>query len=374
MNSGQRPVVVAGAVARAGEIFEGWVRVAGDRIAEVGRGTPEPGAETVEGVIAPGLFDLQVNGGGGRDVLDGAEALELVDRVQLQHGVTAYLPTVISSEPAVARAAVDAIGKRIEHGDSPAIGVHLEGPFLAPEFRGVHREECLRRPSDGVPDYYGSPSIRLVTLAPELPEVGSLIEDLSGRGIAVSIGHTGADAEQAAHAASLGARCVTHLFNGMRQFHHRSPNVPGWALVDDRVQICIVPDGHHVDDLVLELVAEKAPDRVILVTDASAAADAEDGAYTMAGIAIHKTDGTVEDERGHLAGSALTLDAGVRKWMAATDWPLETALEAASERPEPLVGLDVAIREGNVANLVVFDEQGFVQRVMWRGQWTTPES
>jgi N-acetylglucosamine-6-phosphate deacetylase len=372
MTKTRRASLLAGTIARAGDSFDGWIRIEGDRIVQVGQGAPGRGAHRIDGVISPGLCDLQVNGGGGREVLDGPDALEVIDRMQLKHGVTNYLPTIISSEPAVAAAAVRAGQASIAEGNSPVAGIHLEGPFLNPDFRGVHRKECLRRPEEGIPDYYAGADIRLVTLAPELPGAMDLVDELTRRGIVVSIGHTGADVAALSEAASRGARCVTHLFNAMKPLHHRSPNVPGWALVKEALHVCVVPDGRHVDNLILRLVARMAPTRVILVTDASTATDAKDGEYTMAGVDIFKHNGTVEDSRGTLAGSALTLDVGVRNWMAATGQSLPAAIEAASERPARLIGLDVAIREGNRADLVIFDERGFVQSVMWRGLWTTP--
>ncbi len=196
-----------------------------------------------------------------------------------------------------------------------------------------------------------------------------LIGDLTGRGVAVSIGHTGAGAEVASAAAARGAGSVTHLFNAMRRFHHREPNVPGWALVDDRVALCVIPDGHHVDDLVLRLVREKAEDRVVLVSDSSTAAGAPDGRYVMGGVEVFKRGDLVQDDRGMLAGSALALDEAVRRWIEATGASLPAAVEAASERPARLAGLDVGLRRGAPANLVVFDESAVVRAVMHRGRW-----
>lgn len=371
MPSGSAPLVIAGALARSGELVEGWIRVDGDAIADAGTSSPPRGAHRIDGVIAPGLFDLQVNGGAGCDLVVEPESIEAVDRLQLEHGVTGYLPTLISSEPERAAHAVEVIGRRIETGQSPAAGIHLEGPFLDPEFRGVHREEWLLLPADGIPAYYGDRNVRLVTLAPELPGGLDLVEELVGRGVTVSMGHTGATAESALDAIARGAGCVTHVFNAMQGLHHRYPNVPGTALVDDRVSVCVIPDGHHVYPLVLKLVARQARGRVILVTDASTAAGAPDGDYVMAGVTIHKKNGTVADDRGTLAGSALTLDEGVRKWMAATGDSLAVAVEAASERPARLVGISAGLYEGNPADLVTMDEKGFVHAVMRRGQWVT---
>jgi N-acetylglucosamine-6-phosphate deacetylase len=360
---------LAGSVVIAGELVEGSIRVSGGLIEAVEVGTPGPRVPRVDGIVAPGLCDLQVNGAGGFDLVADPASLEEVDRIQLAHGVTTYLPTIISTEPEVAAKAVRVIGDEIERGASPAAGIHLEGPFLNPDFRGIHRDGCLLEPDAGIPDYYRDARVRMVTLAPELPGAMELISGLSDLGVAVSIGHTGAGAEIAAAATARGAGSVTHLFNAMRRFHHREPNVPGWALVDERVALCVIPDGHHVDDLVLRLVREKAEDRVVLVSDSSTAAGAPDGEYVMGGVEISKRGDLVQDGRGMLAGSALALDDAVRRWMEATGASLAAAVEAASERPARLAGLDAGLRPGAPANLVVFDERASVRAVMHRGRW-----
>src|SRR5262245_49585444 len=159
------------------------------------------------GLIAPGLVDLQVNGAAGVSVTDGPEALARVDAAMLDAGVTSWLATVMTTDDATAEAVVAA---------APA--VHLEGPFLSPDFPGAHLVEYLREPADGVPLYFEQPSVRLVTLAPELPGGHELARALDSRRVVVSLGHSDASPEQAA---AVPARMVTHLFNAMRPPHHR---------------------------------------------------------------------------------------------------------------------------------------------------------
>jgi N-acetylglucosamine-6-phosphate deacetylase len=363
------PVVLAGRLAQNGQIVEGWIEVTRTRISRVGAGKPPPGANAWHGLIAPGFCDLQVNGAAGENVTDGPAALDAIDAVQLTHGVTSYLPTIITTSADVAQRAVDEIAERVRDPSSPVVGIHLEGPFLNPEHRGVHRGDFLAKPADGEPAYYRSDAVRLVTLAPELPGALALISSLRRRGVRVAIGHTGASAEEARAAARNGATAVTHLFNGMRGFHHRAPNVAGWALGEANVAVTVIADGVHVDPGVLRLVRRAAASRVILVTDASAAAAAPDGAYDIAGVPIHAEGGRVRDSRGVHAGSALTLDEAVRRWARFTGAPLAEAVAAASERPARLLGLRAGLRAGAPADLVLLGRRGRVAHVMSRGRW-----
>jgi N-acetylglucosamine-6-phosphate deacetylase len=364
-----RYVRIAGQLAHGGALKDGWVEIRGERLTTVEVGRPPRGAQRPGAIIAPGLCDLQVNGAAGVNVTDGPSALDAIDEVQLDHGVTSYLPTIISTFEDEAARAVAEIAERVPDPRSPVAGIHLEGPFLNPRYRGVHRAECLVLPRTGEPGYYRSPEVRLVTLAPELAGAFELISSLKRRGVAVSIGHTGATAQQAEQAAGHGAASVTHLFNAMKEFHHRTPNVPGWALVDGRVRVGVIADGFHVDRLALRLIDRLARRRVILVTDASPAAAAGDGSYVMAGVEIRAEDSRVRDGNDGLAGSTLTLDEAVRRWTALAGVPLGESLAAASERPARLVRLASGLRVGAPADLIVLSEDAAVERVMRRGMW-----
>ncbi|MDQ6607242.1 MAG: N-acetylglucosamine-6-phosphate deacetylase [Actinomycetota bacterium] len=364
-------MIISGRLVRGAGAAGGWVEVQGGRIAQAGVGDPpRPADVRHDGPIAPGFVDLQVNGGAGVEVVDGPEAIERVDARQLRHGVTSYLPTIITTDDASAERALDQLAERAADPASPVVGVHLEGPFLSPQHRGVHRAELLRAPADGVPDYYQHPAVRLVTLAPELPGALTLIERLVGRGVTVSLGHTGADAATAERAADCGATLVTHLFNAMSPFHHRAPGLVGWALVSDRVDPCVVADELHVAPLALELIRRAAGERVILVTDSSVAAGADQGEYLQAGVRIRmQPDGRAVNRQGTLAGSAIGLDAAVRNWAgsAGAGWP--PAIAAASVRPAKAIGLVAGLESGDPADLVLLDEAGLVVRVMRRGEW-----
>jgi N-acetylglucosamine-6-phosphate deacetylase len=349
-----------------GEIAPGYVEIDGDRVVAVVRG--ERHGERVEGVLAASLCDLQVNGAAGVEVTGGHEALDAIDGALLDRGVTRYLATIVTTDDETASGAVAVLEERAADPASPVEGIHLEGPFLSSQFPGVHRVEHLRVPAAGVPGYYRSPAIRMVTLAPELPGALELTRELSGRGVLVAIGHSDASLEVAEQAVAAGARAVTHVFNAMRPLHHRRPTLPAWALQDERVAVSVIPDGFHVDRIVLRLVRRAAAARVVLVSDAAPGAAAPDGGYELAGVDVESRAGRTTTADGALAGSAITLDAGVRRWMTLAGASLAEALVAAGERPGRLLGL-AGIEVGAPADLVVVDRGGCVLRAMRRGRW-----
>jgi N-acetylglucosamine-6-phosphate deacetylase len=360
--------LVEGQLAIGGELRGGWVEVRNGRIAAVETGRPPRAPDRAAYVVSRGLCDLQVNGAGGHNVTDGMDALQAIDQIQLAHGVTSYLPTIITTSEEEATEAVATIRSRMRNANSPIVGVHLEGPFLDQEHRGVHRAEQLLTPEDGVPPYVWSEAVRMVTIAPELPGALELIKELVARNIIVSIGHTNASETQAETAFQAGASSVTHLFNAMRRFEHRHPNVPGWGLTRAGVMLGVIPDGFHVHPMVLALVDRVARDRVILVTDATPAAAAPPGRpYLMAGVHVESKEGRVATREGHLAGSALTLDAALRDWIAHTGSPVAPALEAASDRPSRFLGLPSGLEPGDPADLVLLDERLSVEGVVAPG-------
>jgi N-acetylglucosamine-6-phosphate deacetylase len=346
----------------AGRLVPGWIEVDGATVAAARHGTPPRAPDVTVPVIAPGLSDLQVNGAAGLEALDGAAALDEIDRVLSRRGVLRWLAALPTAEPERIEAALTAAAERTGDPAHGLAGVHLEGPFLSPDRPGVHRRELLRAPAQGVPSYYDHPAVRVVTLAPELDGALELIGRLTARGVAVAIGHSGADAATTLRALDAGARLVTHLFNAMAPLHHRDPGVVGVALTDPRVRPCVIADGLHVDPIVLRLIRAAAGERVALVSDASAAAAAPPGRYTLAGVTIERTaDGAVRAADGTLAGSGILLDEALRGWMLHAGAPLAEALAAATRGQ--------ALRPGGRADLVVVSEAGEVERVMRSGTW-----
>ena len=363
--------MLAGRIARGGAIEPGWIEIESGVVAGSGAGAPprEPD-DAVAGILAPGLCDLQLNGAGGHEVGGGAGALDAIDRIALAHGVTSYLPTLLSPDDATAARVLGELEARAGDPRSPVRGAHVEGPFLSPRRAGAHPLERLRVPADGVPAWLDSPAIRVVTLAPELPGALELIDRLAARGVAVALGHSDADAAVARAAIDAGATLITHLFNAMAPLGHREPGLAGVALVDERVRVGIIADGVHLDAAILELIRQAAGPRVVLVSDATPAAAAPPGRYRMAGTVVEAdAAGAARTPEGTLAGSTLMLDGAVRRFAAATGATLAAAIAAATEAPAAAIGLPAPLEPGSPADLVELDDEGRVTRTTIAGRW-----
>jgi N-acetylglucosamine-6-phosphate deacetylase len=348
----------------AGRFVSGDVEVEDGRVVRCGLS-----AGGGHGLAVPGFVDLQVNGFGGVDFLDAdAAGYRRAGEALLETGVTAYLPTLITSPEQTLLAALAEVPA---DSDYPRIlGVHLEGPFLSPRRLGTHLAaarldpdlELLERLLAGGP-------VRLMTLAPELPGAFALIARLLERGVTVSLGHSDATADQANAAFGLGVGTVTHLFNAMRPMLHRDPGIVGAALVRDDVVVQLILDGVHLAPEIVRVVWASAPGRVALVTDAIAAAGASDGAYSFGSLDVQVSEGTVRGPDGVLAGSALTMIEAVRN-LHAIGVPLAEAVDAATAVPARVLGrseighLDV----GLPADVVILDDNVEIARVLVAGK------
>jgi N-acetylglucosamine-6-phosphate deacetylase len=319
--------------------------------------------------VVPGFIDLQCNGGYGIDLTAEPERLWELAAALPRTGVTAWLPTIVSSPADWRRRALAALrSPPAPDGGVVAtpLGVHFEGPFLAPQRRAAHPETALRRP-DG-PDaaeahgWSRAAGVALVTLAPELPGSVDLIRRLVDQGVVVAAGHSAATAALATAAVDAGVRWVTHLFNAMAPLHHREPGLVGVALTDERVCVGLIADGIHLHPTTVKLAARALGDRLTLVTDAVAALGRPHGP-TQLGLhdAVAGDDG-VRMADGRLAGSTLSLDQAVRNLVAWADVDLAAAVAAATSVPAAVLGLDDrgVIAPGTVGDLVLLDGDGRV--------------
>jgi N-acetylglucosamine-6-phosphate deacetylase len=352
-----------------GEIFHDDydVVIEGGRIVETGRGlstvdTAE--AYDLEGrLLVPGLIDLQVNGGGGVLFNDAptVETIRAIGAAHRQYGTTGFLPTLISDTPDTTRAAVEAVRGAIDKGVPGVLGIHLEGPHLAPDRRGIHDDRHIRAFGDAEIDLLRSldNGVVLMTVAPEVvgPEA---IERLSRAGVVVFGGHSAASYEQAREAFNAGMRGVTHLFNAMAPFAHREPGLVGAALEDRSCYTGIIADGHHVHPAVLAIAAAaKFPDRMCLVTDAMATVGSPRPTFDWNGQQVIAADGCCRLPDGALAGSCLDMLSAVRNAIRFMRADLGRALRMASSNPANALGLGKQlgrVRPGYRACLLELDE------------------
>jgi N-acetylglucosamine-6-phosphate deacetylase len=358
----------------ADRLVEGALGIEGGRIVEIAHG-PRAGGEPelCADIVAPGFIDLQINGGFGVDVAeDGAGAVAELGRRLPATGVTAFLPTLVSSAPELYRRA----GAMLVAGKGArAIGLHLEGPFLSPARAGAHPRGAIEEAESArgaIEALIAAGAVRLVTLAPERPGALEMCRSLAARGVSVSLGHTDATWAEMRAGIDAGAVMVTHLYNAMSPFHHREPGAVGTALSDDRVAVGIIADPIHCHPAALRLaLAAKGPGRVALVTDAMAAAGMPPGEYALGARQVTVSGGACRLADGTLAGSILTLDAAVRAMVSAAGAAVGDALRMASAVPARLAGLSGrkgALATGMDADLVLLDESLAVQATFVAGE------
>ena len=356
-----------------GRVFDGstfrdglTVRVRDGRIVEVSTDPVRPGetAHDLEGrLLAPGFIDLQVNGGGGVMFNDApsVDTLRTMAAAHRRFGTTGLLPTLISGSRETMREAVAAVRTAIDEGVPGILGIHLEGPFLAPERRGIHPGSRLRAMRDDDIDWLCS--LRdipvLLTVAPET--VGSdAIRRLADAGLTVFAGHSMASYDQAKDAMGAGLRGFTHLFNAMAPFTQREPGIVGAALEDRDSYAGLIADGAHVHPAALAVAAAaKTPDRIVLVTDAMATVGAPGASFDWDGQAVTVIDGSCRLPDGSLAGSNLHMLDAVRNAVRYMRVDLGQALRMASANPAAAIGLETELgdlRPGCRASLVELDD------------------
>jgi len=354
---------VAGRLLVDGSLVRGAVVVERGRIVDVRIGDvgslPSPRLDAE--IVSPGLVDLQVNGGFGLEVGADAGALRALAARLPSTGVTTFLPTAVSSTAAEYRALAAAFASARGAAGARMPGLHLEGPLLSRARAGAHREPEIAAARDTLDavldDLLAAGGVRLMTLAPEQPGALALIRRLRQAGVAVSIGHSDATFEQAVAAIDAGATLATHLFNAMSPLHHRAPGVVGAALADERVTVMLIADGVHVHPAALNVALRaKGPERVVLVTDAIAAAGAPAGRFALAGVEVSSDGKSARLADGTLAGSTLTMDHAVRMMAGVAGAHLEDALAMASAVPAAAIGLADAgrIAVGQTADLTLW--------------------
>jgi N-acetylglucosamine-6-phosphate deacetylase len=336
-----------------------------DSVEGAGPATPWPR-------VIPGLIDIQVNGGWGHDFTADPTSIWEVGRILPTTGVTSFLPTIVSAPYRTAEAAIEVLqsGPPPGYAGAEPVGLHIEGPWLASDWRGAHNPEHLREPDiDVARRWAGSGVVRMVTIAPELEGAFDAAEVLAGAGAVVSAGHSGADFETASHALSGPWSAVTHLFNQMSPFHHRAPGLVGAALLSDR-PCGVIVDGIHSDPAAVRLAWNwLGPSRFILITDSIQATGLEAGRYLLGDQTVDVGPEGPRIRPDTLAGSTLTMDravANLAEWTAAN---VEEALAAASTNPARLIGAEDRGRRGpgERADVTVVDDRLRVMETMVGG-------
>lgn len=322
----------------------------------------------LDGLVAPGFIDVQVNGGGGA-FFNAEQSTQCLDRIAKAHGqfgTTALMPTLITDKVETMQAAADATAKAICEGVAGVLGIHFEGPHLSFPKKGTHSEQFIRPISEQEFAIYARQDlgIKMVTLAPENVSIAD-IERLVACGVKVSLGHTNADYTTTMAALNAGADGFTHLYNAMSPFTSREPGVVGAALWHDNSWCGLIVDGHHVHPLSAQLaIRTKQRGKIMLVTDAMPPVGTDDMEFDFFdGRKVIRTGDRLNSSTGELAGSVLDMASAVRNTINTLDVSLSESLRMAALYPAEYLNLKKKGRllDGFDADFVVLDEHQFVK-------------
>ncbi|TNL03302.1 N-acetylglucosamine-6-phosphate deacetylase [Kosakonia cowanii] len=314
-------------------------------------------------LLAPGFIDVQLNGCGGVQFNDTAEAvsvetLEIMQRANEKSGCTSYLPTLITTSDDLMKQGVQVMRDYLAKYPNQALGLHLEGPWLNIIKKGTHNPDFVRKPDAALVDFLcqNADVITKITLAPEVAGC-EVIRKLADAGIVVSAGHSNATLNEAKAGFRAGITFATHLYNAMPYITGREPGLAGAVLDDTDVYCGVIADGLHVDYVNIRNAKRLKGDKLCLVTDATAPAGAHIDQFIFAGKTIYYRNGLCVDENGTLSGSALTMIEGVRNLVEHVGIALDEALRMATLYPARAIGVDKklgTLAAGKVANLTAF--------------------
>lgn len=373
---------------KGGMVYRGHEFVKADLLMEdgvirrIGTEVSEAGAQVVDVAgkrIVPGFLDIHTHGAVGVDVNGAdAEGYEKICRFQASQGTTGWLCSILTDTREQTLWCIEEYKrwKSLEHKGARLLGIHLEGPFLNPEYKGAMPEHLLQKPNlELVKEYQKAAEgeIRYITVSPEVEGMADFIPELCKLGMTVAIGHSGADYETARRAIEGGAMAATHTGNAMRLLHQHEPAIWGAVLEDEKVYCEMICDGLHLHPGTVRLIIKtKGMDRVVAVTDSIMAAGLPDGNYKLGVNDVVVVNGDARLANGQSrAGSTLTAGRALKNLLAFTGRPLEEILPLLTENPAKLLGVygrTGSLEEGKNGDLVVLDEDCRIAATYVRGE------
>ncbi|HKO60265.1 MAG TPA: N-acetylglucosamine-6-phosphate deacetylase [Pyrinomonadaceae bacterium] len=383
MTAKKRYLVEGAKLVLPDRVVDGWLRIDSSRISSIG--FEQPSLESEDEVldagdltIYPGFIDVHIHGADGIDTMEAsAEELSRASVWLAAQGVTGWMPTLVPGPVEEYQRAVAAIEEAhsISEG-ARVLGVHYEGPFVNAAQCGALRSQFFRTYAvvdniDDLPVLRRFSGKHLMTVAPEVTGGIELIAELTRRGWIVSIGHTRADFDVLDQARSVGARHMTHFMNAMAPLHHRSPGPVGWGLLNDVVTCDVIADGIHLDPRTLQILMKiKGAQRLVLISDAIAAAGLGDGVYHIWNESITVKGGRTSNQHGSIAGSVISMLDAVRLMSSLGVAEVDLA-RISSTNPARLLEIENecgSIEEGKRADLVALDDAGQVRFTMIGGE------
>lgn len=327
--------------------------------------------------LVPGFIDLHIHGANGKDVMDGdPEGLVVISNTLAREGVTGFLATTLSAGQNELENILQVIVETSPRVEGAAIlGIHLEGPFIAPEKVGAHDVNMVQNPEPELLKKWqrlADGNIKIITLAPELPDALMLIDSALKLKMIVSIGHTNATYKETEAAIAAGATQATHLFNAMRGLHQREPGAITALLLADDVSVELIMDGLHLHPTLAQLVLRlKGKDHIFLVTDAMRGKGLVDGEYQLGNNQVTVNKGKAELSDGTLAGSTLRMPQAIKNMVSYSKCSLIDAILMATRNPAH--ALDLYHRKGSIemhkdADVVVLNKNFAVVLTLREGK------
>ena len=362
----------------------GMVVVEGERILSVSaleKADFDTGFEIVdlgENFIAPGFIDLHLHGALGKDILDAdSESLKAIASFQARYGVTGFVGATMSASVAsLIRTVENVKAAQALSLESEILGVYLEGPFINVNKKGAHNSQFVGNLTDEetkriLDTVNGLTAI--IPLAPEIPQYMNLIPEFKKRGVIAAIGHSSATYAQANESFSEGVSHATHLFNAMRDFHHREPGVVGAVLDSDSVTCEIIADGVHVHPASIRIaITQMGVDRICLVTDSIMVSGLGDGVYKIGNSQVFvEGEKAVLLESNTLAGSVISLNKAVKNISKWGELSVPEVVKLVTLNPARILGLEKrmgSLKEGQQGNLVVFDREFNIKKTILNGR------
>ncbi len=369
--------IINGKIILHDEIVEKNVFIDGEKIIEISDKVPSD-EEIIDAhglYVSPGFVDVHTHGRGGSDTMYPTfDDLNTISKATLKTGVTSFLPTTMTMPVEDIKKAIENVSMNKDKVEGAQIlGVHLEGPFFNKKYKGAQPEECMILPTiDNYLSFVGNHQeiVRKISIAPELEHSIDFIKYLQDKRTIVSLGHTNATYEEAQLAIDAGATSGTHTYNAMTPLTHRAPGVVGAVMINDSVYAELILDGVHVNYAAAKaLLCAKGKEKVILITDSLEAAGLENGKYLLGNQDVYVKDGEARLIDGTLAGSIVSMNVAVRNAYQHLGLKLNEAVNLASYNPARSLDEDLLgeIKEGNYADIIFFDENIDIQKIMIKG-------
>lgn len=358
-----------------GTITSATIEIDGSRIVDV-KTELESGSDIrisdTEGILMPGLIDLQINGGFGIDFQQTDKTgFQAFRKEVIQTGVTGFYPTLITASHKNLITQLAEIEITSDLGAADILGVHIEGPYISKIARGTHEEQHVREINlDEIKELVSTKKVKIITLAPELPGAQKAISFLVDQGVIVSLGHSMATSAQTEAAVKSGAQMITHIFNAQSGVHHRESGMALQGLINPNLYLGAIADLYHLSVEILKLIFQTAAERTVLVSDAMTALGMPEGEYDLGNQIIEVQQNQPPKRKdGVIAGSAVRLDQSIKNLIDCEIAP-ELAIAAATSIPAKVMGLNDRgeIKKGLRADLALLPENGLVSRVWHLGE------